>query len=235
MMHSRATYMLSVKWAGAYGNFLQTKMEVLKDIKEDASDGGRKCGGWVGLLRHSCATELVDFMAMGANKLHPPPSPTRVHLPSLTRGSHTHRRVAPPPVPDERVQHLSVSRRVKAAAKVTLSRGLTGAISDSPMLLLRVTSVVLSMVSPLCTASRKSYLCEILPLSNRYFVRDVVYPLLSGPARVINERRQLQVGFSPTYTQHHAKQVGGHGAVRVGAFNEEHAEQLGEDDDVNQI
>lgn len=86
--------------------FLMGLTLVLKDIKKDASDGGRKCGGWVGLLRHSCATELMDFMAMGANKLHPPPSPTRVHLPSLTRGSHTHRRVAPPPVPDERVQHL---------------------------------------------------------------------------------------------------------------------------------
>lgn len=68
----------------------------------------------------------------------------------------------------------SVSRRVKAAAKVTLSRGLTGAISDNPMLLLRVTRVVLSIISPLCldtTASRKSYLWEILPLSNRYFAR----------------------------------------------------------------
>lgn len=68
----------------------------------------------------------------------------------------------------------SVSRRVNAAAKVTLRRGLTDTISDSPMLLPRVTSVVLSIISPLSldtTASRKSYLWEILPLSNRYLAR----------------------------------------------------------------
>lgn len=63
----------------------------------------------------------------------------------------------------------------------------------------------------------------------------VVHPQLSGPAGVVDERRQPQVRFSSTDTQYQAEQVGGHGAVGVGPFDEEHAEQLREDDDVNQV
>lgn len=50
---------------------------VLKDVKKDASDGGRRCGGWVGHLRHSCASGLVGFMATGASKLHPAETPPK--------------------------------------------------------------------------------------------------------------------------------------------------------------
>lgn len=62
-----------------------------------------------------------------------------------------------------------------------------------------------------------------------------MHPQLSGPAGVVDERRQPQVRFSSTDTQYQAEQVGGHGAVGVGPFDEEHAEQLREDDDVNQV
>ena len=44
-------------------------VSVLKDVKKD--DGRRRCSGRVGHLRHSFASGLVDFMAVGASKLHP--------------------------------------------------------------------------------------------------------------------------------------------------------------------
>ena len=45
-------------------------VSVLKDVKKVDCHGGRGRGGWVGHLRHFCASGLVDFMAMGPSKLH---------------------------------------------------------------------------------------------------------------------------------------------------------------------
>lgn len=56
--------------------------------RKDTDDVGRRCGGWVGHLRHSCAIlELVNFMALDAIKVHHPslicPAWSRASLPTL--------------------------------------------------------------------------------------------------------------------------------------------------------
>lgn len=39
--------------------------------KRTPAYGGRRYKGWVGHLRHYCASGLVDLMATGASKDHP--------------------------------------------------------------------------------------------------------------------------------------------------------------------
>lgn len=56
--------------------------------RKDTDNVGRRCGGWVGHLRHSCAIpELVNFMASDAIKVHHPslicPAWSRASLPTL--------------------------------------------------------------------------------------------------------------------------------------------------------
>lgn len=57
-------------------------VSVLKDVKKDASDGGRRLSGRAGPVRHSYALWLVDFIATGASQLHHPQTPPKSVFPA---------------------------------------------------------------------------------------------------------------------------------------------------------
>lgn len=65
----------------------------LKDVTKDARDGGRRCGGWVGRLRHPHASGLSGLMTAGASKATPSrKNHTQVHLLGSTTVNPTHQR-----------------------------------------------------------------------------------------------------------------------------------------------
>ncbi len=59
--------------------------------------------------------------------------------------------------------------------------------------------------------------------------------LLNGPSREVDEWRQFEIWFASTNSQDQSKDVSSHRAVGVRATDEKNADELGEDDDIDQV
>lgn len=68
-----------------------------------------------------------------------------------------------------------------------------------------------------------------------HFTSHVMDFLLDDPTGVVDERRDFKVLFPSTNAKEESNKIGGHRAVGIGTLDEQHAKELGKDDDVDQV